>query len=214
MGRRCKICSSPEGMALAAEMIAAGQPDRAVAEALGGMDRMSVQRHRTQHMTGKVGVVAQRRQAAEGRLAAFEAAPEALFDPASYLSRDGIAADLDVIDRRLGIAAMAAAVDGRAAALAQLSAQQLRLMEARARLGEVGGYGRDRGNGSGGSGRFDVNITIGGRAHSVITATLQPRDREGVPDDMTWRLPSPPEPERHPLAAGGPATVFRGLASP
>ena len=54
-------------MALVAELIAAGQPNRAVAEASDGMDRMSGQRHRTQHMMGKVGVVAQQRQAAERR---------------------------------------------------------------------------------------------------------------------------------------------------
>ena len=216
MGSRCTVCSSPEDMATVAEMGAAGHTDRAIAETL-NIGRMSVQRHRTRHMTGKVGMVAQQRQAAEQRLAVLESAPPALFDPASYLSRDGIAADLDAIDRRLSVAAMAAAVDGRSAVLAQLSAQQLRLMETRAKLGEVGGYGRERSNGGGGSGAFTVSISINGREHSNIIATAYPHDEQCVAGESVLRplaaLEPDEEPEQHPLAAGGPAAIFRSLGA-
>ena len=212
MGRICKVCADPEYMQIAAEMIAAGQPDRAVAEALGGMNRMAVQRHRTGHMAGKPGVVAVGRQAAEQRLAALEAAPDMPFDPVPYLSRDGIAADLDAIDRRLSIAATAAAVDGRSAALAQLSAQQLRVVEARAKLGEVGGYGRDRGNGNGGSGPFSIIMNFGNdRLPLTVAATGQPQNEAGEVVEAAWRLSPPSALEPHPLATGGPPSVFRTM---
>lgn len=212
MGRACKICSSVEFMRVAAEMIAAGCPDRAVAETLGGMNRMAVQRHRASHMAGRPGVVARQRESAETRLGVLKNMPDEPFDAGTYLSRDSIAADLDAIDRRLSVAAVSAAVDGRSAVLAQLSAQQLRLAETRAKLGETGGYGRDRANGGGSGGPFSVTISVRGDLPPLTVTSGHLQDSPAAPVDAAW--PAPPRfiPELHPLATGAPAAVFRSRA--
>jgi len=200
MGRHCKICSDEGKSRKVTELLAAGATDRAVAEAIGGLDRMAVQRHRTSHMTGRPGRIAQQREEAAQRLAALEmpptreGSPEQPVEPDIYLSLSSIASDLAGIDRRLTLAANVAAAEGRAAALAQLSAQQLRLAETRARLGEVGGYGRDRG-GAGSSSMFSISITISGQQQVVLTAVAE----QAVQTQMV---------DRHPLALGRRSQIF------
>ncbi|WP_419729211.1 hypothetical protein [Lichenicola sp.] len=218
-------------MAIAKQMVSEGQPDRVIAEALGGMNRMAVQRHRVGHMTGKVGVVAAQRQAAKGRMTALGTEASIPFEVGPYLSRDGIAADLDAIEQRLGIAAVSAAVDGRSAALAQLSAQQIRLMETRARLGEVGGYGRDRAGGAGGNVPFTFTIVFADHeGNEKIISAGSPtmiRDRDGreyveritqiVETTATSGLRAqnrPPQTDMDVLRSGGPAKAFENCTWP
>ena len=45
-GRLCQICASVANLKLAAEMITAGASDQAVASKIGGINRMTVSRHR------------------------------------------------------------------------------------------------------------------------------------------------------------------------
>ena len=210
MGRHCLICSDPDKLRIAVEMVAAGEPDRAVAAAV-GVGRMSAQRHRVGHiLRGQVGDVAARREEADQRQTALTA-PRPPFNATAFLSLPRIAEDLDILDQRLGAAALAAAVDGKSSALVAIAGQQIRLGEVRAKLGQVGGYAHDRTAG-GGAGSFLVNISIGGGPSVVIEARAEqpPQDgREGDP----WRFPAPVEPEQHPLAAGGPAAILRELAA-
>ncbi len=207
MGRHCSICTDPEKLRIAAEMVAAGQPDRAVAEAL-GVGRMSAQRHRVGHMLrGQIGDVAAKRQEADERQAALTA-PRPPFDAATFLSLPRIAEDLDVLHQRLGAAALAAAVDGKSSALVAIAGQQIRLGEVRAKMGQVGGYAHDRAAG-GGNGPFSVTISFSGRPPLVVEATAERQPQDGDP----WCFPKPAEPERHPLAAGGPAAVFCRLTA-
>ena len=213
MGRHCSICADGEKMRVAAEMVAAGRPDRVVAETLGDVSRMAVQRHRTGHMLrGKVGAVAAEREAAEQRQATLTAPRQAPFDAKAFLSLDRIAEDLDSLERQLNTAGMAAAVAGSNSALVAIAGQQLRLAETRAKLGEVGGYGRDRGNGGLGSGSFSIIMNFGGdRPPLTVSTTGQPHDDPGEAVEPVWHLPVPAEPDRHPLAAGGPAAIFRNM---
>ncbi len=214
MGRHCLICADPEKLRIAAEMVAAGQPDRAVAEAL-GVGRMSAQRHRVGHiLRGQVSDVAAKRQEADQRQAALTA-PRPPFDAGAFLSLPRIAEDLDTLDRQLGAVALAAAVDGKSSALVAIAGQQIRLGEVRAKLGQVGGYAHDRTAG-GSNGSFSVVIRVAGsRDPMTITATAQSNGEQEVASGDPWTFPAPPEPEQHPLATGGPAATFRGLtASP
>ena len=49
-GRPCKICADSEKARIAAQMITQGATDEAVATAVGGVSRVSVHRHRVNHI--------------------------------------------------------------------------------------------------------------------------------------------------------------------
>ena len=49
-GRPCQICADAARSKLAAEMIAAGATDQAIADRIGGISRMAVARHRQNHI--------------------------------------------------------------------------------------------------------------------------------------------------------------------
>src|SRR5262245_43631250 len=49
-GRNCHICSDSTKARTAAEMVAAGASDQAIADRIGGVSRVSVLRHRRNHL--------------------------------------------------------------------------------------------------------------------------------------------------------------------
>jgi hypothetical protein len=176
-GRPCQICADATYLRTAAEMIAAGASDQAVASAIGGISRMAVARHRQNHIErpAKAIVAAANkgrdtRDEREQLVAAAEHGDVA----AAFLSLERIAADLRRVQERLERAAVAAEFDQQRLAVASLSGQQLRATEVRAKLGGIGGYATprsDRGNAA----PFVLNIHFsGGRTQRI----------EGTPIDL------------------------------
>ena len=58
-GRPCTICNSSEKQRIAADMIAAGATDQAIADRIGGVNRMAVSRHRHNHVIVPVPALAE-----------------------------------------------------------------------------------------------------------------------------------------------------------
>jgi hypothetical protein len=146
-GRPCQICADAANLRTAAEMIAAGASDQAVASAIGGISRMAVARHRQNHIErpAKAIVAAANkgkdvREEREQLVAAAEQGDIA----AAFLSLERIACDLRRVQERLERTADAAEGDQQRLAVASLSGQQLRAAEVRAKLGGVGGYATPR----------------------------------------------------------------------
>ena len=178
MGRPCSICCDSNLQRVAAEMIAAGQADQAIADRIGGVSRMAVARHRLNHVVTPAKALA--KAAAKGRDAVEQraqvmAAAEA-GDPAAFVALASIVADLQKVHARLERTADAAEQDSQRLAVASLSAQQLRAAEVRAKMGGHGGYGQAKAGPDGVPGVFAVNIYLNGRDVESI-ATVAPRSR-------------------------------------
>lgn len=163
-GRPCTICNSSEKHRIAAEMIASGATDQAIADRIGGVNRMAVSRHRQNHVLAPAKALAE--AAGKGRAAADQraqvmAAAEA-GDPAAFVALASIVADLRAVHERLERTAGQAEQDKQRLAVASLSAQQLRAVEVRAKLGGVGGFAPGTAGPGGGAGPvFSVNIHLG-----------------------------------------------------
>jgi hypothetical protein len=165
-------------LARAAELIAAGNSDQAVPNALNAMtpdmpamSLMAVSRHRRAHLLAPAKALAEAagkgREVAEQRaqmLAAAEAG-----NPSAFVALAGIVADLQKVHERLEATADAAARDNQRVALASLSAQQLRAAEVRAKIGGVGGYGASKAVGQGNM-PFSVTINLPGRQIGISLA--------------------------------------------
>jgi|SRR5580704_9664274 hypothetical protein len=149
-GRPCTICSDSAKARLAAELIAAGESDRAIGEKL-GVGRMSVQRHRTAHVVAPAKALVEaagKGQDAREQRAQILAAAES-GDPSAFVALAGIVADLRRVHDRLERQAQAAEQDNQRLAVASLSSQQLRAAEVRAKIGGVGGYAPQKGREAG-----------------------------------------------------------------
>jgi hypothetical protein len=145
-GRPCTLCSEAAKARRAAEMIAAGAPDQAIADAL-GVGRMAVNRHRVNHVVApaKALVEAAGKGAdAREKRAEIMAAAEA-GDPAAFVALADIVSDLRRVNERLERTADAAELDNQRLAVASLSSQQLRAAEVRAKIGGVGSYAPTKG---------------------------------------------------------------------
>ena len=153
MPRPCLICSDSTKLTKAAELIAAGFSDQAVANALNAMapaaapmSFMAVNRHRRNHVVAPAKALAEAaskgREVAEQRAQVLAAAEAG--DPSAFVALADIVADLRKVHERLEATADAAARDNQRVAVASLSAQQLRAAEVRAKIGGVGGYGASR----------------------------------------------------------------------
>ena len=176
-GRPCTICSSTEKLRLAANMIAAGATDQAIADRVGGVNRMSVSRHRHNHVMGPAKALAEAagkgRDAVDQRAQVMAAAEAG--DPAAFVALAGIVDDLRRVHNRLERTADAAEQDNQRLAVSSLSAQQLRAAEVRAKPGGVGGYAPGRaGPDGGGMGTFSVNIHLGNGQVERITTGAGP----------------------------------------
>ncbi len=172
-GRPCSICCSTDKARLAAEMIAAGATDQAIADRLGGgLHRMAVSRHRRAHVVAPAKALAEAagkgRDALEQRAQVMAAAEAG--DPSAFVALAGIVADLRKVHERLERTAGAAEQDNQRLAVSALSAQQLRAAEVRAKIGGVGGYAPQKAQGVGDGQPFTLNIHFsGGRTERVIT---------------------------------------------
>jgi len=176
MARPCSICASTKMARKAAEMIAAGTTDQAIAVQF-GVGRMAVSRHRRNHLVAPAKALVEaagKGQAAAEQRAQVLAAAEA-GDPSAFVALAGIVADLRKVHERLERTAEAAEQDGQRMAVAGLSAQQLRAAEVRAKIGGVGNYAPGRGAGDGvNPPQFAVNIFFsGGRTETIIVGTEQ-----------------------------------------
>ena len=172
MPRPCNICISAEKARLAAELIAAGTTDQAIADRL-GVSRMTVHRHRHAHVLAPARAIVEAsgkaRDAIEQRgqiMAAAEAG-----DPTAFIALANIVADLKAVHDRLERSAAAAETDGQRMAVAGLSAQQLRAAEVRAKMGNVGGYGARQAGGAE-AGLFTVNIMFSNGDRSGMTVAV------------------------------------------
>ena len=180
MPRPCTICSDSRKLTMAAAMVAAGQSDRAIADALNAlspdlppMSSMAVTRHRRAHIVAPARALADAankgRDVVEQRAQVLVAAEAG--DPAAFVALASIVGDLRKVHERLERTAVAAEQDGQRMTVAGLAAQQLRASEVRAKIGGVGGYASPRAgeNGAPGAALFAVNIHFsGGRTESVI----------------------------------------------
>ena len=171
-GRPCLICSDSEKTRIASEMIAGGATDGAIAARLGGgLHRMSVSRHRRNHVVAPAKALAEvagkGRDAIEQRAQVLAAAEAG--DPSAFVALAGIVADLRKVHERLEATADAAARDNQRVAVASLSAQQLRAAEVRAKIGGVGGYGASKAAGQGNT-PFSVTINLPDRQVSISLA--------------------------------------------
>jgi hypothetical protein len=142
-GRPCKICASAANIKLAAEMIAAGAPDQAIADAIGTVSRVSVHRHRTNHVVRPAKAIAAAaakgqdvRVARENLVTSAENGDAA----AQFLGLAEITKDLRETQQRLQRVAAMAEGHGQPNAVAALAGQELRAAEVRAKLGSVGAY--------------------------------------------------------------------------
>jgi hypothetical protein len=175
MPRPCSICCDSAKIKIAAEMVAAGAKDQAVADALGGgLNRMAVARHRVNHIVGPAKALAE--AAAKGRDATEQraqvmAAAEA-GDPSAFVALASIVEDLRKVHARLERSAKGAEDDNQRLAVASLSAQQLRAYEVRAKLGGVGGYAAQKAPGMGEAGAFVVNFMFSGGQVQTLSATV------------------------------------------
>jgi hypothetical protein len=176
-GRPCLLCSDSTLTRRAAEMIAAGASDQAVAAALGTASRASVQRHRQNHLVAPARALAEAagkgRDAREQRAEVLAAAEAG--DPSAFVALAGIVADLRKVHERLERTAGAAEQDNQRLAVSSLSAQQLRATEVRAKIGGVGGYAAPKVREGGEGVLFNFNINFsGGRTEAITTVVEQP----------------------------------------
>jgi hypothetical protein len=207
-GQPCQICKNPEYLRIAAEMIAAGATDRAVANKIGGINRMTIFRHRHNHIEKPLKALvaaANKGRAVQDEREQLVAAAEGGDVAAAFLGLEKIAADMRAVYARLERVAGAAEADNQRLAVASLSTAQLRGAEVRARLGGVGHYAApkaDRGAGV----PFVLHINFSGRPTTTIEGTTW------RPDDPMHDAPTPtfasidtPDraPERHGSTLGG-----------
>ena len=146
-GRPCQVCVSAARLKLAAEMIGAGASDQAIANRIGGISRMTVARHRQNHIERPAKAIvaaANKGKDVRDERDQLVAAAEAGDTAAAFLALNQIAVDLRRVQERLERAADAAEADKQRLAVASLSGQQLRAAEVRAKLGGVGGYATPR----------------------------------------------------------------------
>lgn len=174
-GRPCTICYSGERSRLASEMIAAGATDQAIADRIGGINRMTVSRHRHNHVLGPARAIAEAagkgQEAAAHRNQAVAAAEAG--DPLAFVQGAAIVGDLRRVHDRLERTADAAEQDKQRLTVASLSAQQLRAAEVRAKIGGVGGYAPGKAGQDGSSpGVFSVTINLGDGRVERITGSV------------------------------------------
>ena len=142
-GRSCKICASAASIKIAAEMIAAGATDGAIAAQLGNVSRVSVHRHRVNHVERPAQALVE----ASNKGMAVRAERETLLAGAeagdavkSFIGLTAIVSTLKGVGDRLERVADAAEASGQRAIIAPLAAQQLKAAETRARMGGLDGF--------------------------------------------------------------------------
>lgn len=182
-----------------AELVAAGATDQAVVDALGGLSRMAVSRHRHNHLVAPARALAEaagKGQDAREKRAEVLAAAEA-GDPSAFVALAGIVNDLRTVHERLERTAGAAEQDNQRLAVASLSSQQLRAAEVRAKIGGVGAYAPPRVREVGEGVAFAVNFIFSDGHREQIVAvptdgapTIDAEPTASLPFTIGRRLPT------------------------
>jgi hypothetical protein len=197
MPRPCVICSNSTKLVKAAELIAAGQSDQGVADALNALDPkaapmsyMAVSRHRRNHivrpMQDRLTLVAkgeehrQERQQLAAAVASGAPTPQEFAD--AVLGLRAQAEKLQRIEARLERMAELAEQNGSPGGAAIVAGQQLRGVEVGAKLAGVGGYAPQKGSGPGIPSTFTLVINLPGAEPTTITAPAVPTDE--LPEDV------------------------------
>jgi hypothetical protein len=166
-----------------AELVGSGASDGAIAASL-GCHRLTILRHRQNHIVAPARALmeaANKGRDAQVQRQEIEAAAEA-GDPAAWLGLTAVVADLKKVNARLERTAEAAEAGGRELAVASLSSQQLKAVEVRAKMGNVGSYGQRQREG-GDFRPFVLQINFGdGRTDRI----------EGVPEHTIDMKPGHP----------------------
>lgn len=175
MPRPCTVCADPNRSRAVAEAVARGETDTAIGAAV-GVSRMAVMRHRKAHIEEParvlVAAASKGRDAAEQRADVIAAAQRGdLTDPMVYLGLSNIVADLLAASSRLERMAQAAEAGGQATAVSSLAGQQIRAIETRARLGQVGGFAPPKAS-IGEGAQVVINYNFSGGKRETITATV------------------------------------------
>jgi hypothetical protein len=141
-GRPCIICSSSASAKTVAQMVSAGKSDKEIASAIGGVSRMSINRHRRLHLEAPAKALVEAsnrgkdiRAAREKMVKAAEAG-----DPMAFFSVGELAADLKSTRDQLARVADNAEQSGQLAVIPLVAAQRHRNVELRARIGQVGAF--------------------------------------------------------------------------
>ena len=209
-GRHCSICSNPDKMRTAADMIAAGAPDQTVADRV-GVNRMAVSRHRRGHlikpMMDRLAIMNKgaepQRERQELAAAAISDAPTPAQFVEAFFGLKAQVAKLQRIEDRLERMAALAETNDSAHGVAQVAAQQLRGVEVGARLAGAGGYAPQKAASGTEGGVFAVNIIFpGGVTESIVTVAGQV-EREAVTAQAA-------EMENDAVPSGHPVGGFQG----
>jgi len=178
MARPCTICCDPRKSKLAAEMVAAGASDQAIADRIGGISRVSVLRHRRNHIarpmqnclalvTKGAGPRHEREQLAAA-VASGTPTPQEFAD--AVLGLRAQAEKLQRIEARLERMAEIAEKSGSPNGVAVVVSQQLRGVEVGAKLAGVGGYAPQKTPGTGAAAAFSLTINLPEGHSATITA--------------------------------------------
>ena len=196
MPQPCRVCLDPQKAKRAAELIASGASDLAIAKEL-DLGRMSVQRHRTNHVLAPVKALARAadkgREGREQRQQVLAAAESG--DPTAWLGVAAIVQDLRKATDRLERAADGAETDNQRLAVASLSGQQLRAAEVRAKLGGVGGYAPQKAREPAEAPMFSVTINLGdGHTETITAVAAEPEPAGPILDHDAGQFSAPPLP--------------------
>jgi hypothetical protein len=197
MPRPCLICSSELKTAKAAELMAAGLSDQAVANVLNEIDRsspamsyMAVSRHRRLHIVKtaqeRLAIVtkgnAARRDRTQVAAAAAADAPTPAQFVEAFFGLKAQAEKLQRIEDRLERMAALAEESQSPNGVAQVAAQQLRSVEVGAKVAGIGGYGTQRApEQGGGAEKFQIKIVFQGAGRTETISTLEAAET-GSPD--------------------------------
>jgi len=189
MPRPCLICSDNRKLAKAADLIAAGNSDQAVANALNAitpnghpMSYMAVSRHRRMHIMkatqDRLAIVskgaAPRQERQQLAVAAATGAPTPQAFVEAFFGLKVQAEKVQWIEDRLERMAAVAEDNQSPGGVATVAAQQLRSVETGARLAGTGGYAPQKANGVTDGAQFIVNFTFSGGRTQTITAAIAP----------------------------------------
>ena len=190
-GRPCQICASAANLKLAADMIASGASDQSVARKIGGINRMTVSRHRHNHIEAPAKAIVEAagkglavKQEREKTLAAVAAGDEV----ATFVGLAAIVTDLKGVRDRLERSATAAEEAGMHPVIAQIASQQHKSAEIRGKLGAVGGFAPPKA-GAINLPVFTLNLMLsGGRTERIAVSPIidgqAGEDGEEPLDDM------------------------------
>jgi hypothetical protein len=191
MPRPCAICSSSERTLIANEMYAAGRLDREVAAAV-GVSVAAANRHKINHHgTDSTELIDQ------GACATTEW--DDLTDPTVYVEKEAVTTSMERAEQRYERIADRAEKNGQSMVALSAVNGLVRVAEARARLGQVGGYAPPKAT-QAEPVRFNLVINLGnGRIEQIsgtpIADVPHPSVIDAVPASLSVIPPAPDDAE-------------------